>query len=142
MTQVTSTPQLRSLGKTVTEFQGLDPISIATTVHKLMFISDEVTAICPVTGQPDLYTVTIKILPNGLSIESKSLKLYLNEFRNSGIFAENLAAEINLAVIGCVRPIGCTTTVQQKSRGGITLIAQARYGSNVPADDTERLEAI
>ncbi len=44
--------------------------------------SDELTAVCPVTGQPDLYVATIEYEPETLCLESKSLKLYLNRFRD------------------------------------------------------------
>lgn len=138
------TTTFKALGKTVTEFEGLEAIQLHPTVTKsdfedtvvaqvkrLQFHSDEVTAICPVTGQPDLYQVWIKILPDLYSIESKSLKLYLGQFRNEGIFAEDLAAKINMAVFQCTRPYGCSTTIEQKSRGGITLTAQARLGKEV-----------
>lgn len=126
--------QFAALGQKVEpgEFKGLEVIPLRdawSKLSKLMFISDEVTAICPVTGQPDLYTVVIKIIPNDYSLESKSLKLYLGMFRNVGIFAEALAAEINLGIQVC-KPKGSSVTVIQKSRGGITLHAQSVSGTD------------
>ena len=56
-------------------------------VSHVEMTSDELTAVCPVTGQPDLYVATIEFWPQDLCIESKSLKLYLSEFRNEGAFA-------------------------------------------------------
>src|SRR5919202_4555533 len=56
--------------------------------------SDELTAVCPVTGQPDLYVATIEYEPEGLCLESKSLKLYLGRFRDEGHFCEALAVRI------------------------------------------------
>jgi 7-cyano-7-deazaguanine reductase len=87
--------------------------------------SDEVTSLCPVTGQPDWETVSIEYVPNGLCIESKSLKLYFWSLRNEGAFCEALAAQIATAVFDAAHPLRCTVTVVQKPRGGITISATA-----------------
>ena len=64
------------------------------TITKVRFSTDEVTSLCPVTGQPDISSVEIEYEPDRLCIESKSLKLYLWSFRDRPVFAEALAAEI------------------------------------------------
>jgi len=89
--------------------------------------SDELTAICPVTGQPDMYLAQIEYWPGPLCIESKSLKLYLNTFRNEGGFAEALAVQIRDDVAAAVElpPEKVHVTLEQKSRGGITITATA-----------------
>ena len=46
----------------------------------------EFTSVCPKTGQPDFATITLEYIPNKLCIELKSYKIYLNSFRNDGIF--------------------------------------------------------
>src|SRR2546423_14569716 len=56
--------------------------------------SDELTAVCPITGQPDLYVATIAYEPKDLCLESKSVKLYLAGFRNERAFCEALAVRI------------------------------------------------
>ena len=56
--------------------------------------SDELVAVCPITGQPDMYVATIEYEPDRLCLESKSLKLYLASFRNEGVFCEALAVRI------------------------------------------------
>jgi 7-cyano-7-deazaguanine reductase len=106
---------------TRTEYAGLDPIELGQGMS-ITFTSDEVTALCPVTGQPDWYTVEI-FMRTSTSIESKSLKLYLGTFRDQGLFAELLAIEIADTVEECCKPEFGTVTVTQKSRGGITLRA-------------------
>jgi 7-cyano-7-deazaguanine reductase len=63
-------------------------------VSRVEMTSDELAAVCPITGQPDLYTATIDYAPDGLCLESKSLKLYLMGFRNEGHFGEALAVKI------------------------------------------------
>src|SRR3954453_21471465 len=63
-------------------------------VSTVSMVSDELSAICPVTEQPDLHTPALEYEPLGLCVESKSLKLYLMQFRNEGHFAEALAVRI------------------------------------------------
>ena len=60
-------------------------------VSSVEMTSDELTAMCPITEQPDIYTATIEYEPAALCLESKSLKLYLASFRNEGAFCEALA---------------------------------------------------
>ena len=55
--------------------------------YKVTFTTQEVTSLCPITGQPDFYRITITYIPGRHCLESKSLKLYLFSFRQSGIFA-------------------------------------------------------
>lgn len=88
--------------------------------------SDELTAICPVTRQPDMYVATLEYWPGPLCIESKSLKLYLNSFRDEGHFAEALAVKIrDDAAASLQLPADkVRVTLRQKSRGGITITAQ------------------
>lgn len=90
--------------------------------------SDEVTSLCPITGQPDWYTVRIEYAPDGLCIESKSLKLYLWSFREEGHFCETLADIIAADVHAQVRPRWVEVTVVQKARGGITIDSRSRIG--------------
>ena len=87
--------------------------------------SDELTAVCPVTDQPDLYVVTIEFWPQALCIESKSLKLYLSRFRNEGVFCEALAVRIRDDVAEALElpPDKVRVTLEQKARGGITITA-------------------
>jgi len=89
--------------------------------------SDELAAICPVTGQPDLYLATIEYEPQDLCLESKSLKLYLAGFRNEGHFCEALAVRIrdDVAAALALGPEAVTVTLEQKARGGITIVATA-----------------
>lgn len=89
--------------------------------------SDELTAVCPITSQPDFYVARIAYRPNALCIESKSLKLYLARFRNEGVFAEALAVQIKDDVAAALEldREAVTVTLTQKARGGITISATA-----------------
>jgi len=94
-------------------------------VTRVELTSDELTAICPLTGQPDLYVATIEYWAQTRCVESKSLKLYLNGFRNEGHFCEALAVKIrdDLAEALELPPDKVRVTLEQKARGGITITA-------------------
>ena len=89
--------------------------------------SDELTAVCPITGQPDLYLASIEYEPEPLCLESKSLKIYLSGFRNEGAFCEALAVRIRDDVAEALElpREKVHVTLEQKARGGITITASA-----------------
>ena len=117
--------RFRALGQNARVFEGLDTFPCPIGVQEVTLISDEVSSVCPVTGQPDWYTVTIAYVPRERCIESKSLKLYLQSFRDQGIFAEAFAARIANDLVTAAEPATCRVTVKQKARGGITIEATA-----------------
>jgi 7-cyano-7-deazaguanine reductase len=96
-------------------------------VSQVGLTSDELTAVCPITGQPDLYVATIEYTPGPLCLESKSLKLYLSSFRNQGAFCEALAVQIRDDVAEALelKPDAVRVTLRQKARGGIAIVATA-----------------
>ena len=96
-------------------------------VSSVEMTSDELTAVCPVTGQPDLYAALIEYTPRDRCLESKSLKLYLASFRNEGVFCEALAVKIrdDVAEALGLDSDGVRVRLTQKARGGITITATA-----------------
>jgi 7-cyano-7-deazaguanine reductase len=96
-------------------------------VSQVEMTSDELTALCPVTGQPDLYTATIEYRPAELCLESKSLKLYLSGYRDEGHFCEALAVKIRDDVAEALElPVDRVfVRLTQKARGGITITASS-----------------
>jgi len=94
-------------------------------VSQVEMVSDELTAMCPITGQPDFYVAAIEYQPDALCLESKSLKLYLARFRDEGAFCEALAVKIRDDVAEALQlgPERVTVTLEQKARGGITITA-------------------
>jgi 7-cyano-7-deazaguanine reductase len=94
-------------------------------VSQVEMTSDELAAVCPITGQPDLYLATIEYNPKDRCLESKSLKLYLNSFRNDGHFCEALAVKIrdDVAEALGLDADEVRVTLKQKARGGITITA-------------------
>lgn len=95
-------------------------------VDTVVMETDEVTAICPVTGQPDWYTVRVQYSPVTDCLESKSLKLYLWSFREHGAFGEKLATIIAEDLYQVLMPSLVEVTVIQKPRGGISITSTAR----------------
>lgn len=100
-------------------------IPAATHLREVVFTSTELTANCPVTGQPDLYSTTISYRPTGgLCLESKALKHYLWGFRDRGIFAEDLASRIAEDLHTTLNAAVDVELIQQV-RGGLTLTVRA-----------------
>ena len=94
-------------------------------VDRVELVSDELTAMCPVTNQPDFYTATIEYRARALCLESKSLKIYLSRFRDQGAFCEALAVQIRDEVAAALE-LGkgdVHVSLRQKPRGGITITA-------------------
>ncbi len=120
-------PEFEALGKPVREpRRKLETFPAPAHLEIVTLSSDEVTSLCPITGQPDWETVTIEYQPDVRCVESKSLKLYLWSFREEGAFCEALAAQIANDVFEAAQPTWCKVTVQQKPRGGIGITAVAR----------------
>jgi 7-cyano-7-deazaguanine reductase len=96
-------------------------------VSRVEMTSDELTSLGPVNEQPDMYTVTIEYVPAGFCLESKSLKLYLMQFRNEQVFCEELAVKIREDVAAAlqVETAAVRVALTQKARGGITITATA-----------------
>src|SRR5512133_595829 len=94
-------------------------------VSRVEMTSDELTAVCPITGQPDLYVASIVYEPERLCLESKSLKIYLSNYRNEGAFCEALAVRIRNDVAEALElpHVRVHVTLKQKARGGITITA-------------------
>ena len=94
-------------------------------VSVVQLVSDELTAICPITSQPDFYTATIEYRPRAHCLESKSLKLYLARFHDQGAFAEALTVQIRDEVAAALQLDATEVQVKlvQKARGGITITA-------------------
>ena len=105
-------------------YVGLETFANPGVSHVEM-TSDELNAVCPVTGQPDLYVATIEYWPASLCLESKSLKLYLNRFRNEGHFCEALAVQVRDDVVTALEIPAekARVSLTQKARGGITIKA-------------------
>jgi 7-cyano-7-deazaguanine reductase len=87
----------------------------------------EYTAICPKTGLPDFGTIEISYIPDRWCLELKSLKEYVNAYRNLGIFYENAVNRILRDLVSACRPIRMTVRGVFTPRGGIQSSIEATY---------------
>ncbi len=90
----------------------------------------EFTAVCPKTGQPDFGTILITYVPGETCVELKSLKLYLVDFRNRGIFYEHSINTILDDLVAACRPRRMTVVGQFTPRGGISSKITARFAAS------------
>ena len=90
----------------------------------------EFTSLCPKTGQPDFGEIIIEYCPDKSCIELKSLKLYLQGYREKGIFYESLTNDILDDLAGKCRPRWLKVTSRFKPRGGITTEVVVEYKAN------------
>jgi 7-cyano-7-deazaguanine reductase len=97
------------------------PWSHGETDATVEFTTNELTATCPITGQPDFYELKLSYRPRESLIESKSLKLYLWGFRDRGIFAEDLAATLLEDLVAACDPAEMMVDLTQQVRGGLQI---------------------
>ncbi|NLH15818.1 MAG: NADPH-dependent 7-cyano-7-deazaguanine reductase QueF [Phycisphaerae bacterium] len=89
----------------------------------------EFTSVCPKTGQPDFGEITIEYIPGKSCIELKSLKYYLQRFRNRGVFYERLTNDILDDLSAACRPRWMRVTSRFTPRGGIRTDVTAEYST-------------
>ena len=95
--------------------------------YTIEFIFPEFTSLCPVTGQPDFATITVRYIPEKLCVEMKSLKLYFFSFRNKGIFYEAVTNQILDDLVMTLKPRQMTVIGQFAVRGGTAGTITAEY---------------
>ena len=87
----------------------------------------EFTSVCPKTGLPDFGEIRITYVPDALCVELKSLKYYMIEFRNRGIFYEHATNQILDDLVGLLQPRRMTVVGDFSVRGGIKTVVTASY---------------
>ena len=90
--------------------------------------ANEFTSVCPKTGQPDFGVITISYIANKRCVELKSLKFYLQSFRNEGIFYENVTNRILDDLVGLLKPKWMEVKGEFSVRGGVNSTVIARHG--------------
>lgn len=117
--------QFTALGNKVTEYAGLEVFSRPSNVVEVTLKSDELVSFCPITHQPDVSSVVVTYWPKTVVIETKSFKLFLNSFREQGIFAEEMAHRIAQEIYDATQSY-VEVELTQHPRGGITTVVVAR----------------
>jgi 7-cyano-7-deazaguanine reductase len=95
--------------------------------YTIEIVCPEFTSVCPKTAQPDFGTLTFRYVPDRKCVELKSLKLYLQQFRNEGIFYENATNRILDDVAAVLAPRRLELTAAFTARGGITTTVTVAY---------------
>ncbi|MCX7405460.1 MAG: preQ(1) synthase [Planctomycetia bacterium] len=103
--------------------------------YTIEIICPEFTSMCPKTGQPDFGTLTFRYIPAKLCVELKSLKVYLQAFRNEGIFYENVTNRIFADLMAVLQPQHMTLVALFTPRGGISsrIVVSHPSGQHLPA---------
>ena len=95
-------------------------------------IAPEFTSVCPKTGQPDFATIILEYIPDELCIELKSYKIYLQSYRNEGIFYESVTNRIIDDLVAVTDPRYMKITAEFGVRGGISSVIEVEYEKDDP----------
>jgi 7-cyano-7-deazaguanine reductase len=95
--------------------------------YLIRHVAPEFTSLCPKTGQPDFGTIEIEYVADRKCLELKSLKLYLQGYRQRGVFYEDAVNRILDDLVAACRPRKMTVTGKFNPRGGIHSVIRAEY---------------
>jgi len=115
-------PSANQLETFLNQFVGRD--------YTIEIVCPEFTSVCPKTGQPDFGTVTFTYTPAERCVELKSLKLYLQRYRNQGVFYEHLVNRLLDDFVTACQPVRCRVLGAFTPRGGITTTITCVYEAN------------
>jgi 7-cyano-7-deazaguanine reductase len=93
--------------------------------YQIEIVCPEFTSVCPKTGQPDFGTLSIRYVAGPKCVELKSLKLYLHQYRNEGIFYEDVTNRILDDLVAVLSPRQMILSAAFAARGGITTTVTA-----------------
>jgi 7-cyano-7-deazaguanine reductase len=119
------------------EFRGMSSSTLETFPnprperdYEISIHCPEFTSVCPKTGLPDFGEIRISYVPDAQCLELKSLKYYLIEFRNRGVFYENVTNQILDDLVSALQPRRMTVVGDFSVRGGIKTLVTAQYTAN------------
>jgi 7-cyano-7-deazaguanine reductase len=95
--------------------------------YNISIDTDEFTALCPMTGQPDFATIKVDYVPDKLCVELKSLKLYFWSFRNEGAYHEDVTNQICDDLVKALDPHSITITGDFNIRGGLRTVVTVTH---------------
>ena len=95
--------------------------------YEIEIVMPEFTSVCPKTGLPDSGTLTLVYTPDQRCLELKSLKMYTIEYRNLGIFQENVVNRVLADIVKAAEPVAATVVGDFAARGGISTRVSATY---------------
>jgi 7-cyano-7-deazaguanine reductase len=97
--------------------------------YAIVHTAHEFTAVCPKTGQPDFGTIRISYVADRLCVELKSLKMYLQAYRNRGIYFEAVTNAILDDLVRALKPRSMVVEGDFHVRGGISTVVRAEYAA-------------
>lgn len=109
--------------KLLETFDNSFPKNNYVIVHR----ANEFTSVCPKTGQPDFGVITISYIADKKCVELKSLKYYLQSYRNEGIFYENVTNRILEDLVKCLKPKWMEVKGEFSVRGGLQSTITAEH---------------
>lgn len=87
--------------------------------YEIVHVAEEFTSLCPLTGHPDFASIEVRYVPEATCVELKSLKVYLQAFRNEGVFYEALVNRIADDLVAAMAPRHLQVVGRFRGRGGI-----------------------
>ena len=123
-------PDLTKLGNPDAQVDGVLETIEMPYLHKVGEVHlhcTEFTCRCPITNQPDWAVIDIHYGPDTRIVESKSVKMYLETWRDKGVFHELLAQHLLNAFVTVLEPIWLEVIVRFNTRGGIAITASASW---------------
>ena len=97
--------------------------------YEIEICCPEFTSVCPMTGQPDFGTIVVQYVPDRRCVELKSLKLYLQSYRNEGIYYEDVTNRLLNDLSASVNPRWMQVTTEWTPRGGLQSTIVAEVGA-------------
>ena len=95
--------------------------------YEIEIANPEFTSVCPKTGLPDSGKIILRYVPDKRCLELKSFKMYLLEYRNLGIFQENIVNRILRDVVKAAKPVSATVIGDFAPRGGLSTLVTATW---------------
>jgi 7-cyano-7-deazaguanine reductase len=95
--------------------------------YVIRHVAPEFTSLCPRTGQPDFGEIAIEYVADRLCVELKSLKFYLQGYRQRGVFYEDVVNRILDDLVAACQPRRMTVTGRFTPRGGLNSVVTACY---------------
>ena len=108
------------------------PFTYQGSDTRVVYETEEFTAVCPWTGLPDFGKLVISYVPDRSLVELKSLKYYLTSYRNVGILQEHAVNRILQDLVKLLAPVSMQVEAEYRERGGIRTRAVATYHHDQP----------
>ena len=98
--------------------------------YTIDFVCPEFTCLCPKTGFPDFATIKIRYVPDKWCVELKSLKLYINSFRDEGVYHEDVTNIVMDDLVQLLDPWEIEVVGDFNVRGNIKTVISARHSKD------------